>query len=120
MSMTTPTEEAVLGSALATLWQRHRQTNLDRIALLERTTAEVLRSTADEDAIAEGASAAHKLAGSLGTFGFDAGSRAALEAESLLREPTIDGRLLAEAVRALRVSVEVASKPTDQAPEKEA
>jgi diguanylate cyclase (GGDEF)-like protein len=117
MTTTTPMEDVALGSALATLWQRHRQTNLDRIALLERTTADVIRSTAGEAAIAEGASTAHKLAGSLGTFGFDAGSRAALEAESLLREPTIDGRLLAEAVRALRSSVEVASKPSESQPE---
>jgi len=103
---TTPVEDVVLGSALATLWQRHRQTNLDRISLLEATAANVLRAMVDDDAVAEGASAAHKLAGSLGTFGFDAGSRAALEAESLLREPVIDGRLLAEAVTALRASVE--------------
>jgi diguanylate cyclase (GGDEF)-like protein len=103
---TTVLEDEEIGAALAMLWQRHRQANLDRIALLELTAANVLRATTDEDAIAEGAQAAHKLAGSLGTFGFDAGSRAALEAESLLREPVIDARLLAEAVAALRASVE--------------
>src|SRR3984957_16366106 len=103
---TTLTEDLELGSALALLWQRHRQTNLDRISLLEMTTANVLRSMIDDASVAEGISAAHKLAGSLGTFGFDAGSRAALEAESLLREPVIDPRLLAEAVAALRASVE--------------
>ncbi len=54
----------------------------------------------------EGSDAAHKLAGSLGTFGFDAASRAALEAESLFRESTIDGRLLAETVTTLRASIE--------------
>ncbi len=94
------------GASLAMLWQRHRQTNLDRISLLEETTADVLRATATEDEVAMGGRTAHMLAGSLGTFGFDAGSRAALEAESLLREPVIDGRLLAEAVTALRRSVE--------------
>jgi diguanylate cyclase (GGDEF)-like protein len=105
----TPLEDEDLGSALAMLWQRHRQSNLDRISLLEATTANVLRATIDEHGIADGASAAHKLAGSLGTFGFDAGSRAALEAESLLREAVIDGRLLSEAVTALRSSVEEVS-----------
>jgi diguanylate cyclase (GGDEF)-like protein len=103
---TTSLEDVNLGSALATLWHRHRQTNLDRISLLELTAANVLRAAIDDEAIAMGAGAAHKLAGSLGTFGFDAGSRAALEAECLLREPVIDGRLLAEAVTALRASVE--------------
>ena len=107
VSMTTaPLEDVTFGSALATLWQRHRRANLDLISLLEMTTASILRSVVDDDVIADAASAAHKLAGSLGTFGFDAGSRAALEAESLLREPIIDGRLLAEAVTALRSSVE--------------
>lgn len=104
--MTVQIDEAALGSALAMLWQRHRQTNLDRIAVLEATTAEVLRSTVDDDAVCEAAGAAHKLAGSLGTFGFAAGSDAALEAEYLLRQPMIDGRLLAEAVTALRTSVQ--------------
>ncbi len=103
---TTLVQDADLSSALAVLWQRHRQTNLDRISLLEDTTAKALRAEVDSHSIAEGAGAAHKLAGSLGTFGFDAGSRAALEAESLLREPVIDVRLLAEAVTALRASVE--------------
>ena len=103
---TTVLEDEEIGTALAMLWQRHRKSNFDRIALLELTAANVLRATSNEDAIAEGARAAHKLAGSLGTFGFDAGSRAALEAESLLREPVIDARLLAEAVATLRASVE--------------
>jgi diguanylate cyclase (GGDEF)-like protein len=109
---TTPMDDAELGSALALLWRSHRQSNLDRISLLESITAEVLRGTVDDAGMAEGQGAAHKLAGSLGTFGFDAGSRAALHAESLLREPVVDGRLLAEAVTALRASVaEVASPP---------
>ena len=116
----TALDDASLGSALAMLWQRHRQTNLDRISLLELTTADVLRSKADDKAVAEAGSAAHKLAGSLGTFGFYAGSRAALEAEYLLREPDIDGRLLAEAVTALRASVQEEGNSTltmiDEAP----
>jgi len=116
MTATAP-QDPTLGSALATLWQRHRQTNLARISLLELTAANVLRAVADHGAIAEGASAAHKLAGSLGTFGFDAGSRAALEAECLLREPVIDGRLLAEAVTALRASVEEVGDASSTAPD---
>jgi diguanylate cyclase (GGDEF)-like protein len=99
-------DDASLGSALAALWQRHRQSNLDRISLLEATTADILRAVADDEAIAESARAAHQLAGSLGTFGFDVGSRSALEAEYLLRQPVIDAQLLAEAVTTLRYAVE--------------
>lgn len=114
---TTPLEDADIGSALAILWQRHRQSILDRISLLESTSANVLRGVLDERSIAEGVSAAHKLAGSLGTFGFDAGSRSALEAESLLREPVVDGRLLAEAVMALRASVDDVTDPSESGTE---
>jgi diguanylate cyclase (GGDEF)-like protein len=103
---TIPLEGVAFESALAMLWQRHRQANVDLISLLEMTTASVLRSEVDVQANLDAAGAAHRLAGSLGTFGFDAGSRAALEAESLLRKPTVDGRLLAEAVTSLRASVE--------------
>jgi diguanylate cyclase (GGDEF)-like protein len=103
---TSMTEDRALDSALATLWQRHRQTNLDRISILEVTAANVLRSSIDEDGITEGTRAAHMLAGSLGTFGFDEGSRAALDAEYLLRQDEIDGFRLAEAVSALRASVQ--------------
>ncbi len=99
-------EDVELESALAMLWGRHRPNIMERISLLEVTTADVLRDVIDDEGIVEGSDAAHKLAGSLGTFGFDAASRAALEAESLLREPTIDGRLLAETVTTLRASIE--------------
>ena len=92
-------------SALAVLWKRHRQSSLDSISLIETTTANVLRSQIDPDSITEATSAAHKLAGLLGIFGFDDGSGAALEAEYLLRQPVIDGRLLAEATMKLRASV---------------
>ena len=101
-----PMEDVELESALAMLWDRHRPNIMDRISLLELKTADVLRDVIDEEGIVEGSDAAHKLAGSLGTFGFDAASRAALEAESLLRESTIDGRLLAETVTSLRASIE--------------
>ncbi len=104
-AMATEMNDVAVGSELALLWQRHRQISLDRISLIEATTANVLRSLSDGDSISEAASAAHKLAGSLGIFGFDDGSRAALEAEHLLRQPEIDGRRLAEAVVALRASV---------------
>jgi diguanylate cyclase (GGDEF)-like protein len=99
-------EDVELESALAMLWDRHRPNIMERISLLELKTADVLRDVIDDEGIVEGSDAAHKLAGSLGTFGFDAASRAALEAESLLRESTIDGRLLAETVTTLRASIE--------------
>ncbi|MCP3997214.1 MAG: response regulator [bacterium] len=102
----TETEAESMSSMLAKLWQRHRVTNLDRITILEQSTANVLRGCAEAEELEEAAKAAHKLAGSLGTFGLDAGSRAALEAETILGVTPIDGRLLAEAVSSLRTTVE--------------
>jgi DNA-binding response OmpR family regulator len=99
-------EDGEVESALATMRQSDRQPILDRLSLLEATTAKVLRAVCDDGAISQGASAAHALAGALGTFGCDAGSRAALEAEALLRERVIDGRLLVEMVTALRTAIE--------------
>ncbi len=105
--MGTPqTADAEFGGMLATLWKRHRVTNMDRIAKIEATTAKILSSNADPTSISEATDVAHQLAGSLGTFGFDAGSKAALETEKLLREQPIDGRRLATAVSKLRSSVE--------------
>ena len=111
---TTPELDADLDRSLARLWQQHRQSNLERISLLEAVTAAVLRGATGSIAISEGTSVAHKLAGSLGTFGFDEGSRAALEAETLLRESVIDGLLLAEAV--IRVRSSVADDPARATP----
>lgn len=101
-----------LGSTLAMLWERHRGTNLDRITLVEQATANVLRGIAQSAEVAAAAGAAHKLAGSLGTFGFEAGSRAALEAETFLRMESIDHRLLAEAVASLRDAVDERAQTT--------
>lgn len=91
---------------LSRLWERHRQTNLGRVATVEETAAAVVRGSADDDARAEGISAAHELAGSLGTFGFEAGSRIALEIEALLKDAASDPRALADAVGELRASID--------------
>jgi len=98
----TGTDEAAFSAALTTLWQKHRGTNLDRIDLLEQVAAAALRGTLDEHLRDEGERSAHKLAGSLGTFGLERAARQALEAEALLRAPSLDCRRLAEAVVGLR------------------
>ena len=91
---------------LALLWERHRQTNLARISIVEESAAAVVRGSADDGVRADGVSAAHKLAGSLGTFGFEAGSRTALQVEAFLKDGGSDPRALADAVARLRASIE--------------
>ena len=97
--------------ALAALWRRHRATNIERVVLLERAAVAVLLDQLDEALRAEAETAAHKLAGSLGTFGFPAGSSAALQAETLLRGPCRDGRLLAEIAAGIRHVIDQTETP---------
>jgi HPt (histidine-containing phosphotransfer) domain-containing protein len=70
---------------MAALWERFRGTTAERVDALE---AGIRALRADRSAPrAEAVSAAHKLAGSLGTFGFPEASRLARECESLLGSP---------------------------------
>lgn len=91
---------------LAALWAEHRGTNLDRIAVLERTADALLRRRADDDLLLEGARAAHKLAGSLGTFGLQEGTDAARLIEAELEGGRPDARQVAELVVELRRCIE--------------
>jgi len=70
-------------SMLAAIWQRHRPVVLDRAAAAAMEGA--LNVEMREDA----ASAAHKLAGSLGMYGYNEGTRLAQEIEVMLLEETV-------------------------------
>jgi len=83
-----PMEDIELESALAMLWDRHRPNIMDRISLLELKTADVLRDVIDEEGIVEGSDAAHKLAGSLGMYGYQQGTEIASKMERILKSPT--------------------------------
>ena len=102
--------------AMAALWKQHRSNSLERIETVEETVATIIRGTATTERLEPGISAAHKLAGSLGTFGYEEGSRIALAVETLLRDHGTDGRELAEAVARLRAAVEDTPMPTDDEP----
>ena len=117
-----PASLSSFGPALAALWQRHRDTSYERIALVESVAAAALHGTLDGQSQlrGEGERAAHKLAGSLGTFGIAAGSAAAFEIEGLLRDETPDPRRLADAALALREAVESAEIVESPSPDQEA
>jgi diguanylate cyclase (GGDEF)-like protein len=79
-----PNVGAELHEAVAALWSRFRQANLERVQALA-DAAKALRAGALDDARREAARrAAHKLAGAAGTFGYLEGSRLARQAEQLL------------------------------------
>ncbi len=86
-----PTQQQTLETSVAEIWQRTRHTSLQQIDLLMQTAQAFQTATLDLDLQKRASQIAHKLAGSLGTFGFDEGSRLAQQLELLLavNEPLI-------------------------------
>jgi DNA-binding response OmpR family regulator/HPt (histidine-containing phosphotransfer) domain-containing protein len=105
---------------LNTVWEKFEDINSDRLAILEQANHAWLAGNLESQLLEEAQWAAHKLAGGLGVFGFDQGSRLALEMEELLKiEPKADrGRefseLLAAFKKSLKSDVEPQLNPVNQ------
>jgi diguanylate cyclase (GGDEF)-like protein len=78
-------KQQIVDLAVAEIWQRTRGTSLDRITLLSQFVQMLKVNSFDEVSRQEAIQSAHKLAGSLGTFGFEEGSRLARQIELLLQ-----------------------------------
>lgn len=79
----TPAEK--MAKMVALLWQKNKPTIAERVTLLrESYTQLVSTGSLDKEQQMAAASAAHKLAGVLGTFGFPQGTEAARNLELLL------------------------------------
>ena len=78
-----PNASAQLPSATAAIWERARPIFLARLALQDRAIVAVLSGDLDSETRAAALRAAHKLAGSLGTYGFNDGSEAARQLEQV-------------------------------------
>jgi DNA-binding response OmpR family regulator/HPt (histidine-containing phosphotransfer) domain-containing protein len=72
-------------AALTQLWELLKGTNCDRVTILEQATAAGQENCLNEPLREKAQHAAHKLAGSLGVFGFVKGSRLAEEIEQILQ-----------------------------------
>ncbi|HET7322362.1 MAG TPA: Hpt domain-containing protein [Longimicrobiaceae bacterium] len=96
--MPNPPAEEPISDALAAIWARSEPVIRERVETLHAAADALADGRLDEELREEAARAAHKLAGSLGTFGFPEGSRTAWEMERLLRA---DGPLTAEQGREL-------------------
>lgn len=83
---------------IAALWQRNQPQVLRRLALLDQAATGPLTATLQQEA----AATAHKLAGSLGMFGFHEGTRVARELEQLLETDSPDPTNLKALTTALR------------------
>ena len=76
-------DRTALADALNRMWAKFLPEIEERVAVLEHAATAASKGSLDADLRAEASSAAHKLAGVLGTFGLDEGTVLAREAESL-------------------------------------
>jgi diguanylate cyclase (GGDEF)-like protein len=107
-----------MADAVAGVWARYRDTILARVDRLDAAAIALLEGRLDDDARRDAEREAHRLAGSVGTFGFAEGSRLAREAEVLLASPR---RAQADALRLAGIAVALrdlleASPPGAEAP----
>ena len=75
-------------TAVVKAWQEHQGTMQERLNVLETMAAALAAGPLSADLHQAGRTQAHKLAGSLGCFGFLEGSRIARELENLLQPKT--------------------------------
>jgi HPt (histidine-containing phosphotransfer) domain-containing protein len=84
MSVESPSDEETL-AAVAALWERYKAIIMSRLAVLDEARRALQQGTLQPDLRAQAREEAHKLAGSLGSFGFPEGSRLAKQAERLFK-----------------------------------
>jgi HPt (histidine-containing phosphotransfer) domain-containing protein len=96
-----------INEAVAALWERRRDQVMGRVVLVRAAAS--LRESATPEVTAKAKNEAHRLAGSLGSFGFHEGSNIAAEIEELLAQayygPGWTDRLESK-IRALRAYME--------------
>ena len=75
---------------IARAWLTFKDVTLQRLAILENLTTALAEDKVSQELQTEAKSSAHKLAGSLGSFGFPEGSKIAKQIENLLENSLID------------------------------
>ena len=90
-----PDAAAQTQALLAELWQRNLHIFIQRLNTLDRAAAAASTGTLTEEAREQAATESHKLAGSLGMFGYHRGSAIGRELEQLFRHlpPTYPDRI---------------------------
>ncbi len=91
---------------LAAIWQRGLPLTHERLTELDNAAA--AGDSLTPEARAAAAATAHKLSGSLGMFGFPAGTKAAREIEQMLEaENTIDAARFKQLTKDLRTVLDL-------------
>jgi HPt (histidine-containing phosphotransfer) domain-containing protein len=90
---------------LAALWVKNRPLVEERLTTLEQAAAGASAGSLPEPLRLAAEASAHKLAGSLGMYGYDEGTRIARQLEALLGGQTPDVAALGNGVAALRRAI---------------
>jgi hypothetical protein len=90
---------------IATFWLRIRPLVEERLAVLEDASSAAAAGTLTDEARVHAAGCAHKLAGSLGLYGFNKGTDLARELDALMNGAAPDPARLAWLVAELRTVV---------------
>ena len=102
-------EREVLHAGMDAVWERFGGVVEERVHALEAFVAKARTGAATPADVRAAHAVAHKLMGSLGTFGFPEGSKVAREVQALLAErdeiPDSDVTALGASVAALRAAV---------------
>jgi diguanylate cyclase (GGDEF)-like protein len=77
-------EDAAIRLAMSAIWERSRDVIMGRVVVLEAAVLALLAGNLTPESRRQAEREAHKLAGTVGTFGFDEASSLAREAEELL------------------------------------
>jgi DNA-binding response OmpR family regulator/HPt (histidine-containing phosphotransfer) domain-containing protein len=109
--------DPALDDVLRAVWTRRRPDVLGRLDVVEAALADALEGGLGEDAREDAERAAHQIAGSAGTFGFDAASVAARGIEHALRDGLGDpAALLRVATLAAELRTELEASARSPAP----
>jgi HPt (histidine-containing phosphotransfer) domain-containing protein len=79
---------AQIDDVLLQLWQKNLPTIRERLDLLDKFGSVAVSGKLDEPTRLEALSIAHKLAGSLGMYGYQQGTEVASKMERILKSPT--------------------------------
>jgi HPt (histidine-containing phosphotransfer) domain-containing protein len=90
---------------LAQLWVKNRPIIEERLATLDGVAAAAAACVLSDEQRAAGNATAHKLAGALGMYGFDEGTRIAREIEVLLGGAAPDAARLSGLIAELRAAI---------------
>ncbi|MCT7978837.1 response regulator [Laspinema olomoucense] len=107
-----PKQDPTIVAAIGQVWERFKDRIADRVTAIEQATQALEDGELPQELHAKAKQEAHKLAGSLGTFGLTQGSVIAREVEQLLHNPTLNSSQSAH----LAVLVQALRSQIDQAP----